>query len=125
MTSQNKPESTEQNGTETLSGVDAILKERGSTYGDSGINLECMADLLDAFEKGAQRAAGWRQTNGMNPYSPQNQMPSARAHHMAITMIMGKLARIATGGINHADNYDDIIGYAKIAKKHATGEDYQ
>ena len=36
------------------------------------------------------------------------------AHDDAIEMILTKIARIATGEY-HADNYDDIFGYGKIA----------
>jgi hypothetical protein len=41
-------------------------------------------------------------------------LPDATIH--ACEMIMVKLARIATG-IAIEDNYDDIVGYAKLAKQ--------
>lgn len=105
-------------GTETPSGVDSILKERGSTYGDSGVNLRCMNQMLRAYERARDESAA-------NLTEEQRQLlalrPDVQAHEMAVVMIIGKLARIATG-VPHADNYDDIIGYTKIAKKHAIGE---
>lgn len=110
-------ENTEKNSTPTKSGVDLILQERGSTYGDSGVNLRCMYDLLEVYANAETASMSHKMDNS-------DMMPNERAHRMAIVMIMGKLARIATG-IPHADNYDDIIGYAKIAKLHATGEDYK
>ena len=104
-------ENLEQNGARGLSGIDLILKERGSTYGDSGLNLKCMHDMLRTYEKGLNDATNERPV-------PIPCLPNREAHEMAIVMIIGKLARIATGK-PHADNYDDIIGYATIAKEHA------
>lgn len=49
---------------------------------------------------------------------PENQM----AHDEAIRMVLFKIARIATAQTHHADNYDDLIGYAQIAKNIAIGE---
>lgn len=34
----------------------------------------------------------------------------------ALDMILGKIARIVTGDPNHADNWHDIAGYAKLAE---------
>lgn len=109
----------DRSGTQEPSGVDAILKERGSTYGDSGVNLECMHNMLDAFI--LARDGGFHDHVPSNRGAQFAKMPNAGAHDMAIIMIIGKLARIATG-VPHADNYDDIIGYAKIARQHAIGE---
>lgn len=110
-----KKEKLEKNGAPKLSGVDSILRERGSTYGDSGVNLQCMNSMYTSFMNGQNRSQENLQTSVRT-------MPNFSAHQMAIVMIMGKLARIATG-IPHADNYDDIIGYTKIAKEHAILEE--
>lgn len=111
MTNQSPPDEQEKNGTPPLSGVDLILKERGSTYGDSGVNLACMAAMWEAFCTGRIESPANREFNKID-------YPNFAAHEMAIVMILGKIARIATGKA-HADNYDDLIGYAKIAKQHA------
>lgn len=47
-------------------------------------------------------------------YAMDVEVPHATIH--ACEMIMVKLARIATGNAIE-DNYDDIIGYAKLAKQ--------
>lgn len=41
----------------------------------------------------------------------------------AIDMCLHKIARIATGKF-HEDNYDDLIGYATLAKQIAKGENH-
>jgi len=104
-------ENSEQNGTPELSGVNSILKERGSTYGDSGINFGCISDLQVAFQRGQSSDADQQ-------YGVTKAMPDYNAHNVAIQMVLVKLGRIATG-IPHQDNYDDAINYLKLARKHA------
>jgi len=48
--------------------------------------------------------------------------PEDGAHDEAIEMCLTKIARIASGK-RKADNYDDIMGYATLAKKLAGFED--
>lgn len=110
-------DNSDKNGIQPKSGVDAILNERGSTYGDSGINLKAMHEFVDSYFKANQIA---RSSSGDDFRESLDRRPNQQAHDMAIVMIMAKLSRIATGR-PHADNYDDLIGYAKIARQHAVG----
>lgn len=102
------------NGTDTPLAEDLILKDRGSVYGDSGVNFACAYEMATSYNMA-------HSASPVNRNQQYNNMPSYSAHQMAITMILMKLARIATG-VPHADNYDDIIGYTKLAKQHAIKE---
>lgn len=115
MSNTQSKESTEPNGAEPLSGVDAILKERGSTYGDSGVNLRCMEEMWSAYKRGEHAA----RCAGSDDFREElDRRPNSQAHDMAMLMVIAKIARVATG-LPHADNYDDMQGYTKIAKSHA------
>lgn len=43
-------------------------------------------------------------------------IPNEEAHDQAIEMALMKIGRIATGK-SKGDNYDDLIGYATLAKE--------
>lgn len=91
-----------------LEHVNQILQDRGSTYGPAKYNLRVMSRMVEAYKAGTEIRA--------------TRLPNEEAHEMAITMIIAKLSRISTGRA-HADNYDDIIGYAKIARELAMEAD--
>lgn len=74
-----------------------------------------MQEMMDVYNR-AKDQARTAMTDAQR--EALDKRPNAKAHDAAIVMVIGKLARIATG-VPHADNYDDTIGYTKIAKKHA------
>jgi len=47
--------------------------------------------------------------------SPKHVRLSAEQRE-ALDMILAKIARIVSGDPNHADHWDDIAGYARLAK---------
>lgn len=77
-----------------------ILEQRGSEYGGFD-NLRCIAELQATYSQWQRRIHGKILTD---------------AHQHCINMILTKLGRIATGRFQE-DNYDDIAGYAELAKK--------
>ena len=76
--------------------VDGTLAERGSRYGSFATQAAIEQDLSDRLtaEEGWGRLA-----------------PDQKS---AVQMILVKLARIVNGDPNYADNWHDIIGYAKL-----------
>ena len=74
-----------------------LIKERGKIYGDAATNFSCEGALKQVFAEYAEDTA----------YTP---------HNIAIYHVLSKLARIITGKY-HKDNYDDIKGYAELAKQ--------
>ncbi len=85
----------------------SLLEQRGSVYGDPKINLKCAALLKQVYRDGEEESGN--RNSGQEGFL---------AHDDAIEMCLTKIARIATGDF-HQDNYDDLIGYATIAKKMA------
>jgi hypothetical protein len=79
-----------------LSEIAATLAERGGRYGSFATQAAIEQDLGDrlAAEDGWKRLA-----------------PDQKS---AIQMILVKLARIVNGDPDYADNWHDIIGYAKL-----------
>lgn len=69
----------------------SVVDERGQHYGDPAPNMERTAELWSAF-------LGVPLT----------------AHDVAICMILVKVSRARVS--YHADNYEDMIGYAEIAR---------
>ena len=90
--------------TSTLSHLDQLLQDRGSTYGTPLVNLSMCRKLIEEY----------RSQRPLAVY-PDNRVA---AHEQAMEMVLLKISRIATGQI-HIDNYDDLIGYATIAKEMA------
>ena len=68
-------------------------------YGSTAVNFRCIAELKEVW-----RRFSWHG----QAFDP--------SHEHAMEMILIKIGRIATGNFK-ADNYDDIIGYATIARK--------
>ena len=92
-----------------MTDINKILEERGETY-NSGAdptpvsNFTCAANLMNVFDY-------WcKATNQGIPKLLALQLP----HDHAIRMLLLKIARIATGA-PHKENYDDAIGYTKLA----------
>ncbi len=101
------PENGGNNGKSGASVTQSLLKARGSVYGKPVANLSCSYNLNSAYEHGV------RNRNKYLFATNSDRM----AHDEAIRMALFKIARIATAGAHHADNYDDLIGYVTIAKQ--------
>lgn len=97
-----------------LTATEKLLAERGNRYGDVRNNMVCASDLYSTLlnslygnksfnleEWDSRDADGWKG---------------------CMQMICHKLARIVTGDITYRDNYDDIAGYAELARKIAMKE---
>lgn len=81
-----------------MSGIDATLAERGSRYGSFADQAAIEQDILDRLALGRR----WGDC-----------APDQRS---AVYMICVKLARIVNGDPDYADNWHDIIGYAKLVE---------
>jgi len=78
-----------------------LLEERGKIYGDVRDNMNCAYELTQVLKR----------------YNRPIRIDYNSIGHMGcLDMIMHKLARIMTGKEIHLDNYDDICGYAKLAR---------
>jgi hypothetical protein len=78
-------------------GVQELLAERQKTHGSFRLNALHGQELREMFRS----SEGWIKAN-------------ARQRE-ALDYIAGKLARILSGQPGHADHWDDIAGYAKLA----------
>lgn len=76
--------------------IDAILTERGATYGDFSDHAVISQNLQDAM----------RAAPGFHDLDP--------AKKQALSVIADKIARILNGDPNYADSWVDIIGYTKL-----------
>lgn len=91
--------------------TEQLLKQRGSMYGDIRDNTLLQHKLKEHFR-------AWYFHNKRLGLSNED----ASTHYECLEYVIEKLARIATGvGINE-DNYNDIKGYAELARKIAMGE---
>ncbi len=74
--------------------IDDILKERNARYGDFADEANIAQRMKSVLNDGR----GWLNST----------------HRQAIDMICTKLARIANGDPDYADNWADIIGYCTL-----------
>lgn len=79
--------------------ADTLLQERGSTHGSFASNAH-FAQHIRAL---------CRSTPQWGSMPPE--------HQEALDMIACKLSRILSGQSLHADHWDDIAGYAQLARK--------
>ncbi len=77
--------------------VGALLDERHKTHGSFATNAAAGQTLRNFFRK----SKGW-------------ELATDRQRE-ALEYIAGKLSRILSGQPGHADHWDDIAGYAKLA----------
>lgn len=80
------------------SSVSTILATRPNTHGEFTDNAVVMQVLKDTIRAGT----GYRNTS--------------LVQREALDMIAHKIGRIVTGDPNFHDHWDDIIGYAKLAR---------
>ena len=78
--------------------IEQVLKERKSTHGDFRVQFKIAQELKSVFYTHLER-----------PLTP--------VQRESIDMILTKLSRICSGNSDHADHWDDIAGYAKLASK--------
>ena len=71
-------------------------------YGPPVENLSLAANLIGSYRTARTLS--------------EAKIPNEDAHDQAMELLLLKVARIATGRL-HADNYDDVIGYATLAKE--------
>jgi len=91
---------TNEDTTESLTGIDATLAERGSNYGKFENHAKLSQSLQVLFEGHVRRyGQPEKYTDSMNE---------------AIQLIMHKLARIANGSPMYIENFRDICGYAQL-----------
>jgi hypothetical protein len=76
-----------------------ILNEREKTHGD----YEHTAMISQEIKRTVRRMSGFEA------------MPSVVRE--SLDMIAAKMARIVSGDYRHRDSWDDIIGYAELARK--------
>jgi hypothetical protein len=81
-----------------LSGIDKTLAERGNRYGTLAENGALAQNLKSVMH----RSPKW------------HVLSSDKAE--ALDMIASKISRILVGDPNYADNWHDIIGYAKLVE---------
>jgi hypothetical protein len=82
-----------------MTDVDKLLDERHETYGDFFGHARVSQAIKSAMHKGRN----WDQLR-----DPQKE---------ALEMIAHKVARILNGDPEYADNWTDIIGYARLVEK--------
>lgn len=78
--------------------VPLIIEERGKTHGD----YYEMAGVIQRIKEQMHNGSQW------------DNMPHTQ--HEALDLIATKIGRIVTGDFNHLDHWDDIIGYATLAR---------
>jgi len=83
--------------------TEAILTERGNTYGPFKANAIMAMAIQNTFNA-VPRLAGVH-------------VPVSQEHQYALQMIAVKLARLLTGDPNHVDSWQDIAGYAELAAR--------
>ena len=84
---------------------EALLRERGKTHGDFADHARCTQRLKDVFRNELKLRRGRGQCD-LDP-----------THIEAIEMHLHKIGRIVAGDPDFADHWDDISGYAEIAKR--------
>ncbi len=75
-----------------------MLAERAETHGDYVVTATIYADMVSAFMESCEATL-----------TPQQ--------FTAVMMILMKLARIGAGNPDEVDHWNDIIGYATLAKQ--------
>lgn len=81
-----------------VTGIDAILNERGSRYG----KFKNLAQLCQELKRVMVRHASAVGTEFTD------------SQWEALEMIAHKIARIVNGDPNHIDSWSDVAGYAKL-----------
>ena len=89
--------------------LDGILVERGAIYGDYGIHVEAVGDIMNILQNVCEKKNNWEmppRVKAMNFY------------------VVSKLVRLAATPI-HEDSLKDAINYLKLMYKEIHGEEIQ
>lgn len=81
-----------------MADIDQILAERGSNYGDWGLECRMNEIITETLATGE----GW------------NQM--AATQREAMRRLVVKMVRIANGNPDHLDSWKDLEGYARLGQ---------
>lgn len=87
-----------------MAGIDQVLEERGSRYGE----FKNHAEIAQSLKNQIHFYDGWHKLT-----------PDMRE---ALEMICHKMARILNGDPNYADSWTDIAGYATLVEKRLLSE---
>lgn len=79
--------------------IEAVVEERGASYGDYAEQARIAQHLKDYF----RLSPSWK---SMQPHQRES-----------LDMIACKISRILNGDPNHLDSWVDIAGYAEITRK--------
>lgn len=85
--------------------IEAMLAERGASYGEYADGAKIAMDMFAVAQAG-----------------PSYQAMTA-AQQYAVFMILAKLSRMLNGNPNEPDNFRDIIGYSTLVLETLTGDD--
>ena len=85
-----------------INNVEDTLEQRGSVYGDFGVQVKIVGLIVDAM------SVGYALNNG--GFAPDDEL-KAEWHYIAI-----KLARIAANP-DYTDSYHDLAGYATLMER--------
>lgn len=85
--------------------IDAMLAERGTTYGEYPVGAKIAIDMFDV----AQASPSYRKMTAAQQY--------------AVFMILAKLSRALNGDPNHIDDWADVVGYATLVLNTLTGDE--
>ena len=78
--------------------IDKLLEDRGSRYGDFGVQAQTARAIKDTFES----ASNW---SDLPPYMQEG-----------LDLVATKLSRMLCGDYMYLDNVVDIIGYMTLVK---------
>lgn len=85
-------------------GIDAVLAERGSRYGE----FDEHARITQAVKRALVSGRSWeRMTDSQKE---------------ALEMVAHKMGRIVNGDPAYVDSWTDLIGYARLAERELLGE---
>lgn len=86
--------------------IQDVLNERGKRYGKFGDVAKATVEIQEAMYDNMS-------IDKLHSVAPDQSL--------ALDMICHKLARIAVGDINYADNWVDIAGYAQLVANRLQG----
>ena len=93
------PEQIKQHWNSYIDPTGNLLAARGTTHGDFTLH----AEYTQALKRCMHASINW---SGLSPVQVE-----------ALEMIQHKIGRILAGNPNHADHWDGIAGYAKLASE--------
>ena len=105
----NEPQDKTEQAHRQSENLDGILAERGAVYGDYGIHVEAVGDIMNILQNVCEKKNNWKmgtKVQAMNFY------------------VVSKLVRLAATPI-HEDSLKDAINYLKLMYKEIHGKEIQ